>query len=70
MGRAIPMETQKLIFQSWKRGHDAKHALEQGTHLGLGLYIAKLITEAHDGEISVTSDEQSGTTFSVRLPRG
>ncbi len=69
LGPAIPMETRKLIFQSWKRGGDAKHAPEQGTHLGLGLYIAKMIAEAHDGGISVISDEQAGTTFSVRLPR-
>jgi signal transduction histidine kinase len=68
-GMAIPVETQKMIFQSWMRGQDAKHSPEQGTHLGLGLYIAKLIAEAHGGDISVTSNEQAGTTFSFRLPR-
>jgi signal transduction histidine kinase len=68
-GNAIPMEAQALIFQSWMRGQDVHHPPEQGTHLGLGLYIAKLIAEAHGGEISVTSNEQAGTTFSIRLPR-
>jgi signal transduction histidine kinase len=68
-GTPIPLETQKVIFQSWMRGQDVKHPPEQGAHLGLGLYIAKLIVEAHGGDISVTSNEQAGTTFSLRIPR-
>ena len=39
------------------------------TSLGLGLFIARELTEAHGGNISVKSDETTGTTFSVRLPR-
>ena len=39
------------------------------THLGLGLYVAKLIIEAHGGEIAVASDEKRGTTFTLQLPR-
>jgi signal transduction histidine kinase len=39
------------------------------TSLGLGLFIARQITEAHGGGISAKSDATSGTTFSVRLPR-
>jgi len=35
---------------------------------GLGLNIAKRITEAHGGRISVTSELGVGTTFSVLLP--
>jgi signal transduction histidine kinase len=69
LGPAIPVETQKLIFQSWMRGQEVKDSSEQGTHLGLGLYIARLIVEAHGGDISVTSTEQAGTTFTVRRPR-
>jgi signal transduction histidine kinase len=69
LGTVIPMEIQKVIFQSWMRGQDVKNPPEQSTHLGLGLYIAKLIAEAHGGHISVSSNEQSGTTFSIRLPR-
>lgn len=38
------------------------------TSLGLGLFIAQEITKAHGGSISATSDEISGTTFSVQLP--
>ncbi|MET4745632.1 sensor histidine kinase (plasmid) [Bradyrhizobium sp. vgs-9] len=68
LGPPISPETQKAIFQSWIRGQDGNPS-EHSTHLGLGLYIAKLIVEAHGGEISVTSNEQTGTTFSLQLPR-
>lgn len=39
------------------------------TSLGLGLFIAREITEAHGGNITAKSDSASGTTFNVRLPR-
>lgn len=39
------------------------------TSLGLGLFIAREITLAHGGTISVESDENSGTLFTVCVPR-
>jgi signal transduction histidine kinase len=68
-GAPIPPESQKIIFQSWMRGQDVKVSTEHGTHLGLGLYIARLIVEAHGGQIAVASDEKTGTTFTLQLPR-
>lgn len=41
-------------------GHD--------TSLGIGLYIARAIVEAHGGEITATSDAEQGTTFRFTLP--
>ncbi len=39
---------------------------ESGT--GLGTYIAKLITDVHDGEISFNTSAEKGTTITVELP--
>ncbi|HXE06057.1 MAG TPA: HAMP domain-containing sensor histidine kinase, partial [Bryobacteraceae bacterium] len=66
-GEPISAEEQRVIFHSWMRGQ--VNDLSNGNHLGLGLYIAKLIVEAHGGEIAVTSDGEEGTTFTFQLPR-
>jgi signal transduction histidine kinase len=40
-----------------------------GTGLGLGLYIARRIVELHDGTLSVSSEGRGrGATFAIRLP--
>jgi signal transduction histidine kinase len=36
--------------------------------LGLGLYIARRLVEAHGGTIGVASERNVGSTFTVRLP--
>jgi signal transduction histidine kinase len=41
----------------------------RNTSLGLGMYIAREIVSAHDGDITVASNEADGTTFNVVLPR-
>ena len=38
-------------------------------HLGLGLYIAERIADAHGGTIQVASSHASGTKFTLLLPR-
>ncbi len=37
--------------------------------LGLGLFITREIAKAHGGDVSVTSTQAAGTTFTVTLPR-
>jgi signal transduction histidine kinase len=38
-------------------------------NLGLGLYIAERVVNAHKGRIDVESSEEAGTTFTVHLAR-
>ncbi|MFW6093247.1 MAG: ATP-binding protein [Pseudomonadota bacterium] len=67
-GGGIPPELRSAIFDPFSRGAlDANRPNDEG--VGLGLYIARQIVEAHHGTIEVTSSEDQGTTFTARLPR-
>jgi len=61
-GMGIPHEVQDKIFDPFFTTKD----VGQGSGLGLG--ISYQIVEAHHGEISCASEEQIGTTFTIRLP--
>jgi len=62
----IPSQVMSELFEPFRgRGERSSHPVG----LGLGLYISRQIARAHRGDIAVHSDE-SGTTFSVELPRG
>lgn len=60
-----PEEIPKL-FQKFHRGTDVKTFNYEGS--GLGLYITKLIIEAHKGAIKVSSEPGKGSRFCVYLP--
>ena len=54
------------LFTLYYRTEDAESSSVQGT--GLGLFIVKTLVEAHDGTISVTSQPNLGTKFTIELP--
>lgn len=70
-GAAIPPERLNGIFNPMKPREAGGSSAAGGPagHLGLGLYIAERIVNAHRGRIDVESSEEHGTTFTVHLPR-
>jgi signal transduction histidine kinase len=65
-GAGVPAADRERIFERFFRTAAATQQAVQGT--GLGLTITKAIVEAHHGTIAVDSDENRGSTFTVRLP--
>ncbi|WP_438007606.1 PAS domain-containing protein [Sorangium sp. So ce321] len=64
-GRGIPPEDLPFLFERFFRG---KAREERVLGLGLGLYIAKGLIEAHGGSIWVESSGDGHTTFYFTLP--
>ncbi len=62
-GEGFPPEKVGTIFDRFNRGER-----RGGDGFGLGLYIVKLLTEAHGGHVFVCTEPKEGTTFSVYLP--
>jgi signal transduction histidine kinase/PAS domain-containing protein len=54
------------IFNKYFRGQYAREQQIEGT--GIGLTIANMIIEKHNGEISVDSTLRTGTTVTISLP--
>ena len=65
-GPGIPAKDQPHIFDRFYRVDKARSRETGGT--GLGLSIVKQIVLLHDGNISVSSRENEGSTFTVELP--
>ena len=65
-GPPIPKELQVTMFDPLVQG---KMPDPTRSGLGLGLFVVNEIVAAHHGTIAVTSTQDSGTIFSVRLPR-
>lgn len=68
---AIVPERLALIFGLPDAGIRRRHRRESRGHtgLGLGLYLSNEIALAHGGVLSVTSDDDDGTRFTLALPR-
>jgi two-component system, OmpR family, phosphate regulon sensor histidine kinase PhoR len=65
-GIGIPEDEIPLLFDRFHRARNVSSRYYGG--LGLGLYIAQAIVEAHRGTIEVRSEEGHGSTFTLRLP--
>ena len=65
-GPGIDPEDRKHIFDPFYRGRDAVSQQIQGSGLGLNLVLR--IAEAHGGNVAVTSEPGTGSTFTLALP--
>ena len=64
-GPGVPEAEQPRVWERLYRG-DASRT-ERG--LGLGLSLVRVIVEAHGGSVRLTSGEEGGALFELRLPR-
>lgn len=66
-GIGIPMVEQERVFAKFYRGSNLPNENIPG--LGLGLSYVKLISEAHQGKVSLQSHLGEGTTVTLILPQ-
>ncbi|HEY5042186.1 MAG TPA: ATP-binding protein [Verrucomicrobiae bacterium] len=64
-GQGIGAADLPRVFERFYRGDQSRTG---AGNAGLGLAICKVIIEAHGGTIEAASEENAGSTFTVRLP--
>ena len=67
-GIGIPARDLERVFERFYRVDRARSRDTGGT--GLGLAIVRHVVQNHEGEVTVTSREGEGSTFTLRLPAG
>ena len=65
-GIGIPKADQKRLFERLFRAKNVRKMDTDGN--GLGLYITKMIVESLGGTVACKSIENTGSTFTVKLP--
>jgi signal transduction histidine kinase len=65
-GIGIGADDQRRVFQRFFRAENAVERQLPGT--GLGLYVSRVIAEAHEGSLTVRSELGRGSTFRLELP--
>jgi signal transduction histidine kinase len=66
-GFGMTAEERDHAFQLYYQGSTKKEMQTQGK--GLGLYIVKLLVEVHGGRITLESEWDKGSRFTIYLPR-
>jgi signal transduction histidine kinase len=64
-GPGVPGEARERIFDKFERAASADHV----GGLGLGLWMARAIAEAHGGTVAVEASSGEGATFALTLPK-
>lgn len=67
-GIGIPESEQSQIFREFRQGSEGFTRKFEGT--GLGLTICKKFTDLMDGDLTISSRPEKGSTFTLRLPLG
>lgn len=68
-GRPISPNAVRTIFDPLKYTSDIERPRRAGAGLGLGLFIARQIAQAHGGTLELRDSDASGTRFVASLPR-
>jgi signal transduction histidine kinase len=63
-GPGIPENELSRIFERFERASSTRHY----GGMGLGLYVARQIAEAHGGTLTASNRPNRGACFTVRLP--
>lgn len=64
-GFPIPKQRQNEIFSFLKTKQEGNR--KNMKSWGMGLYLVKLVVEAHGGDVKFTSSKKSGTTFEMKM---
>lgn len=65
-GPGIPADKISAVFGRFEQFSSDPHIRAQG--LGLGLYVSRMLMEAHGGTISIESVMEKGTTVTIEFP--